>query len=174
MTAMTVFWRGAMAVASLTIAMPATAAGRIVVGQPAPDTEMTLLDGSKVTLSSLRGQVVVLNFWATWCVPCRVELPLLDAYYRRTEKHGLRVFAITTEGSVPVHRMKPLFAALAITPARRVKGAYADVRAVPTNYIVDRAGIVRYAAAAAFGLDDLNRLLIPLLKEAPPADTTGG
>ncbi len=166
-------WRAAIAATLMLAATPATAAGRIVVGQPAPDTEMTLLDGSKVTLSSLRGQVVVLNFWATWCVPCRVELPLLDGYYRRAEKYGLRVFAITTEGSVPVHRMKPLFAALAITPAKRVKGDYANVRAVPTNYIIDRAGIVRYAAAAAFDLDDLNRLLVPLLKEAPPVATTG-
>ena len=173
--AMTVtrWWNGMTAVALLWTAAPA-AAGRIVVGQPAPDTELTLLDGSKVALSSLRGQVVLLNFWATWCVPCRVELPLLDQYYRRTEKHGLRVFAITTEGSVPAYRMKPLFAALAITPAKRVKGEYANVRAVPTNYIIDRAGIVRYAAASAFDLDDLNRLLIPLLKEAPPAGAAGG
>ncbi len=92
MTAMTVFWRGAMAVASLTIAMPATAAGRIVVGQPAPDTDMTLLDDSKVTLSSLRGQVVVLNFWATWCVPCRVELrnrPLVNGNLALVEDAAL-------------------------------------------------------------------------------------
>jgi thiol-disulfide isomerase/thioredoxin len=166
--------RMAIVAAALSAAAPAVAAPKIVVGQTAPDTEMTLLDGSKVNLSSLRGQVVVLNFWATWCVPCRVELPLLDGYYRRAEKYGLRVFAITTEGSVPAYRMKPLFAALAITPAKRVKGEYANVRAVPTNYIIDRAGIVRYAAAAAFDLDDLNRLLVPLLKEAPPAGTTGG
>ena len=172
MTKTTRRWGGTLAAALMWMSTPAAA--KIVVGQPAPDTELTLLDGSKVMLSSLRGQVVLLNFWATWCVPCRVELPLLDQYYRRTEKYGLRVFAITTEGSVPLYRMKPLFVAMAITPAKRVKGDYANVKAVPTNYIIDRAGIVRYAAARAFDLDDLNRLLVPLLKEVPPASDAGG
>ncbi len=143
-----------------------------LIGKPAPDFELTLLDGGRVTLSQLRGQVVVLNFWATWCVPCRAELPLLDAYYRRTKQHGLRVFAVTTEGSVPLFKMKPLFAALAITPIKRIKGRYDLIgSAVPTNYIIDRAGVVRYAKAAALDLDDLNRELVPLLKEAPPPAT---
>ncbi len=63
-----------------------------------------------------------------------------------------------------------LFAALAITPARRVKGAYPLIgNALPTNYVIDRAGVVRYAKAAAFELDDLNTILAPLLAEAPPA-----
>jgi len=140
-----------------------------LIGKPAPEFELTLLDGDKVKLSDLRGQVVVLNFWATWCVPCRAELPLLDAYYRRTKQHGLRVFAVTTENSVPLFKMKPLFAALAITPIRRIKGRYDLIgSAVPTNYIIDRAGVVRYAKAAALDLDDLNRELVPLLKEPPP------
>lgn len=141
-----------------------------LIGKPAPEFELTLLDGGKVKLSALRGQVVVLNFWATWCVPCRVELPLLDAYYRRTKQHGLHVFAVTTEDSVPLFKMKPLFAALAITPVKRIKGRYDLIgSAVPTNYIIDRAGVIRYAKAAALDLDDLNRELVPLLREAPPA-----
>ncbi|WP_277998322.1 TlpA disulfide reductase family protein [Sphingomonas liriopis] len=141
-----------------------------LVGKVAPDFELTLVDGGKVKLSELRGQVVVLNFWATWCGPCRQELPLLDNYYRLTRKHGLRVFAIATEDSVPAYRMKPLFAALAITPAKRIRGKYPLIgNAVPTNYIIDRAGVVRYAKAAALELDDLNANLVPLLREAAPS-----
>ncbi len=133
-------WRGLLIAAAMGWAAPASAATpRIVVGEPAPEAEMTLLDGSKVALSSLRGQVVVLNFWATWCAPCRVELPLLDGYYRRVERHGLRVFAVTTEDSVPLHRLKPVFATLALTPVKRVKGVYSGIKAVPTNYVIDRA-----------------------------------
>ena len=160
----------AMLIVTAASAPPNGSAETSIVGRPAPDFEVTLIDGSKVTLASLRGQVVVLNFWATWCVPCRTELPLPDGFYRRTSQHGLRVFAITTENSLPVFRMKPLFAAMAITPARRIKGKYPLIGdAVPTNYIIDRAGVVRYGKAAALDLDDLNATLIPLLKEAPPS-----
>lgn len=118
-------------------------AGSPVIGKPLPDVELTLVDGSKVRLADLRGQVVLLNFWATWCVPCRRELPLLDAYYRVAQKRGLKMFAVTTEGSVPLYQMKSLFAAMAIPAVRRVKGMSDDMPAVPTSYIIDRAGIVR-------------------------------
>lgn len=162
--------RAALAAALLSVSAASTPPVSPMIGKPAPPMEVTLIDGSKVTLADLRGQVVVLNFWATWCVPCRAELPLLDGFYRQTQKHGLRVFAITTEDSVPTFRLKPLFAAMAITPARRIKGKYPLVgNAVPTNYIIDRAGVVRYAKAAALDLDDLNAHLVPLLREAPPS-----
>ncbi|MBB5716553.1 thiol-disulfide isomerase/thioredoxin [Sphingomonas aerophila] len=134
------------------------------VGQPAPPVELTLISGEKVTLESLKGQVVVLNFWATWCVPCRRELPLLDAYYRKLRDRGLRIYAITIEASAPAG-MKQLFAAMAIPSVRRIKGISSVVPAVPTNIIIDRAGVVRYVKASALELDDLNRELIPLLNE---------
>ncbi len=137
------------------------------VGQPAPDFELTLIDGSKVHLADLKGQVVVLNFWATWCVPCRKELPTLDTYYQLRKAAGLRVFAVTTEDSVPTYQLKPLFAKMSIPPVRRIKGPFAVMGGVPTNYVIDRAGVLRYAKAGAFDLDDLNTILIPLLNERP-------
>ena len=142
------------------------------VGEAAPAFELTLIDGSKVTLDQLRGNVVVLNFWATWCVPCRAELPTLDRYYEIQRPHGLRVFAIATEDSVPLYRLKKLFALMKIPSAKRIKGPYDVLGGVPTNYVVDRAGRLRYAKAAAFDLDDLNATLVPLLLEPVPAGTT--
>jgi cytochrome c biogenesis protein CcmG, thiol:disulfide interchange protein DsbE len=139
------------------------------VGEMAPETVITLVDGTKIKLSELRGQVVVLNFWATWCAPCIKELPLLDRYYRARKDAGLRVYAVTTESSLPLFKLKPLFAAMAIPAARKISGPYADITAVPTNYIIDRAGRIRYAKAASFDLDDLNRELVPLLREPAPA-----
>lgn len=137
------------------------------IGEVAPDFELTLFTGEKVKLSELRGNVVVLNFWATWCVPCRTELPTLDTYYRLTQKHGLRVYAVTTEDSVPLYKLKPLFEKLAIPAVRRVKGPYSVMSGVPTNYVIDRAGVVRYAKAGALDLDTLNTVIIPLLNERP-------
>jgi len=139
------------------------------VGELAPDFELTLVNGGKVKLAELRGQVVVLNFWATWCVPCRAELPALDAYYKAQQKHGLRVFAITTEGSVPEKKLKELFSVMTIEPIHKLKGPYAYIdHAVPTNFVIDRAGKVRYAKAGAFNVDRLNEILVPLLKESAP------
>lgn len=138
-------------------------------GDEAPGFELTLVDGRKVTLAELRGKVVVLNFWATWCGPCKQELPLLDAYYRLQRKHGLEVFAVTTEDSLPLSRLKPVFAAIQIPPVRKLKGPYAVLRGVPMNYIIDRSGRVRYAKAAAFDLDALNSILVPLLNEPAPS-----
>ncbi len=148
-------------------AQPAEA--KISVGKPAPEATLNLVNGQKLHLSSLRGQVVVLNFWATWCVPCRTELPMLDAYYRAQQQHGLRVFAITTEDSVPLASMTRLFRVMAIDPVKRVRGPYEAGDAVPTNIIIDRAGVVRYFKAGAFDLNDLNTLLVPLLREPAPA-----
>ena len=141
------------------------------VGQIAPDFILTLVDGTKIPSSALRGQVVVLNFWATWCVPCRTELPTLDAFYVARKDAGLRVFAVTTEDSLPLYELRKLFAAMHIQPARGLKGPFHEGDAVPTNFVIDRAGRVRYAAAGAFDLAELNRVIIPLLNE--PAPTTG-
>lgn len=138
------------------------------VGETAPPFELTLIDGSKVSSDELRGQVVVLNFWATWCGPCKRELPLLDAYYEAQKSHGLKVFAIATEDSLQPYQLKKLFAVMHMQSARRIKGPYATMTGVPTNFIIDRAGRLRYAKANAFDLDALNTLLVPLLQEPPP------
>ena len=157
------------AIALLAAASPSVAGPVVKIGQPAPEATLTMLNGDPVKLSSLRGQVVVLNYWATWCVPCRKELPLLDRYYRIQAKNGLRVFAVTTEDSLPAKVLKPLFGALAITPVRRIRGPY-EYTAVPTNIVIDRAGIVRYAKAGGFDLQDMNEILVPLLNEKAPTN----
>jgi len=158
-------------ITSLALASPAIAATP-KVGQIAPNAQIETVAHAKFDLDSLRGQVVVINFWATWCVPCRAELPLLDSYARVQKQYGLVVLAATTEDSVPEYQMKKLFAMMSITPVHRLKGPYAPLGAVPTNFIIDRAGMLRYAKAGAFTLDELNDILVPLLRETPPATTT--
>ena len=137
-----------------------------------PDAVLRLADGNKVHLSELRGQIVVLNFWATWCVPCRTELPLLDGYFRAAQKHcwPLRVFAVATEDGVYKYKLTKLFRLLAITQTDRINGGlFGDMDGLPTNYVIDKAGVLRYAKAGAFDLDGLNDVIVPLVNE--PAQT---
>lgn len=177
--------RGRMPARSIALAMAAMlamtpwtagagdrAGNKPIVGQAAPPFELTLVDGSKLNLADLKGQVVLLNFWATWCVPCRTELPTLDSYYAIQQPQGLKVFAITTEGSVPVAQLKKLFAAMHMPSARRIKGPYGPLTGVPTNFVIDRAGVLRYAKSGALDLDRLNALLVPLLNEQPTGNGT--
>jgi len=161
--------RKALRVAAALVALSLSAASP-KIGQPAPEGIITLIDKSKVSLSSLRGQVVILNFWATWCAPCREELPLLDRYYQLVASRGIRVFAIEVGDVATPGDLKKLFSMLHLTPARAIKGPYHLIQdAIPTNYIIDRAGKLRYAKASALDLDDLNRELVPLINEpAPP------
>ena len=156
---------------AIAIAASTAAAARTPkVGEPAPPATITTYDGQKISLAELKGQVVVLNFWATWCVPCRAELPLLNAAARQKADNGLRVFAIATEDSVPPQYLKQLAANLSFPLVRRMRGAYDVIgNAVPTNYVIDRAGIVRYAQAGAFTTESMNATLIPILREPPPA-----
>jgi cytochrome c biogenesis protein CcmG, thiol:disulfide interchange protein DsbE len=147
------------------------------VGQAAPDFTVTTLDGKKLSLGDFKGQVLVINFWATWCGPCRQELPLLNSYFNLQAAEGLRILAVTTEDSAPLSQLKRLAAVVNFPMARQMRGPYEAIRAVPTNYVIDRRGILRYAKAGAFDLDALNEILVPLLRESPGdepnVETTG-
>jgi len=162
-----------MCFAALTCAA-AAAAGEPVVGQAAPDFQVATADGKVLTLADFKGEVLVLSFWATWSAPCKRELPLLDSYYRIQEKSGLRVLAVTTEDPVPPRKLQAAVATLAMPVVQRFKGDYLPVKAIPTNYVIDREGILRYAKAAAWTLDDLNAILVPLLRGHESLDDTEG
>jgi len=147
------------------VAIPAFAES-VTVGSSAPDFSATTLDGKPVALADFKGQVVLLNFWATWCAPCKKELPLLEGYYRVQGKYGLRVVAVSTERSVPPEKLRPLAEHLTLTMVRDFRGPYGAIGgAVPTNFVIDRDGVVRYAESGAFTLDKLNQVLVPLLQQ---------
>ena len=157
---------GAVAIAAFATSASATS---LKVGQRAPNVELVLSNGTHLHLADLRGQVVVLNYWATWCAPCRTELPLLDGYYAAASKRGwpLRIFAVATEDSVPKSQLKKLFSVLSISPTDRIHGGpFGDVAELPTNYVIDKSGVLRYAQSGAFDLDGLNDVLVPLLNDA--------
>jgi cytochrome c biogenesis protein CcmG, thiol:disulfide interchange protein DsbE len=111
MTAMSMVKRLACFVAlALACAMTAAQANDLVINGPAPDFTATTFDGREVTLADFKGQVLIINFWATWCGPCKEELPLLNNYYAAAKQrdYGLKILAITTEDSLPAFKLRPL------------------------------------------------------------------
>src|SRR5580692_3179797 len=127
-------WGLAAAAVALGVAGGAQAAPK--VGQPAPDFTVTTFGGKTVKLADLKGDVIILNFWATWCGPCRNELPLLEAYFRIEADSGFQVLAVATEDSVSDAQLKPLAAKLTIPFVKRMRGPYHELDGVPTNYVI--------------------------------------
>jgi cytochrome c biogenesis protein CcmG/thiol:disulfide interchange protein DsbE len=135
------------------------------IDQPAPDFQTTTFDGGKLSLADLKGQVVVLNFWATWCGPCKRELPLLEDYYRKQHAAGLVVLAVATEDSLTPSQLRPLAKVLTLQMVKRFKGDYGDIKYLPTNFVIDRKGVLRYAETGGFTEESIDEVLRPLLAE---------
>jgi peroxiredoxin len=118
-----------------------------VVGAPAPNFTLRGLDGADVTLADLRGQVVLLNFWATWCGPCEAEMPAIQDRYETFKDSGLTVLAVNLaepEADVRafVERLGLTFTIL-LDPSETVFDLY-RVRGYPTTFLVDRAGTISH------------------------------
>jgi peroxiredoxin len=123
---------------------PALAAG---ASEPAPDFELPLRGGGSVKLSALRGQVVMINFWASWCAPCRQEFPILDEMYRKYQPMGFTLVGVNVESETgDAERFlasMPVSFPVAFDSENSVSGQY-GVSAMPTTLLVDRKGNVRW------------------------------
>lgn len=115
-------------------------------GSLAPDFILERLEGGDLRLSDLRGQAVVLNFWATWCVSCRKEIPQLVAAYDRYRDQGLEIVAVDLQESKAIVRSYAqdfgMDFPIVIDKDGRVAKAY-RLLGVPTTFFIDREGVVR-------------------------------
>ncbi len=124
----------------------ATPAPAPIVGAPAPNFELENLDGEGVSLTSLHGQVVLINFWATWCGPCVVEMPALEQQYQTFKDTGFTVLAVNVDEPLPdVSAFAieyDLTFSILLDPGAVVNDLY-RVRAYPTTFLIDRDGYIR-------------------------------
>ncbi|GBU28046.1 thiol-disulfide oxidoreductase ResA [Treponema sp. R8-4-B8] len=109
------------------------------------DFNLPLLDGTKISLSQFKGKVIFLNFWATWCGPCRSEMPSMEAVYKRLKDKGFEILAINlgdsrSEVSAFMNEYKLSFPA--ILDEKSATGYHYNVQAIPTTYIIDRRGLI--------------------------------
>jgi peroxiredoxin len=136
--------RGLSAVFALVISMNVYGA---TVGQPAPDFTLKNMQGQNINLTEQRGNIIVINFWASWCGPCRKEMPVLQELQDKYQDLGIQVWGINVEQENQAGRdflanldlSFPIF----FDATNKLSATY-QVDAMPTTVIVDRDGIVRY------------------------------
>ena len=133
-----------VALLAVGLAGPAMA---VTIQDDAPDFTLKSLEGSNLRLEEYRGQVVLINFWASWCGPCRQEMPLLDRLHQRYVDTGFAVLGINVEGEEAparelIDRIPVTFPVL-IDEGQLVSELY-KLEAMPSTVVVDRDGVVRY------------------------------
>ena len=131
----------AMLFAAGQIQAASTAAG------PAPDFTLKSNSGKNIKLSELRGQVVMINFWASWCGPCRQEMPLLDQLYQRYQPMGFTLLGVNVEedsgAADKILKEIPVSFPVLYDNKSKVSESY-QVQAMPSTFLIDRDGKLRY------------------------------
>lgn len=140
------------------------------VGSAAPDFELPDRNGNAVHLSALAGSVVVVNFWASWCQPCREEMPILQAISEKYADQGLVVLGVNTtytdsldEALAFVDELKLTFPILFDETGEVGERKY-RVYGLPTSYWIDREGVIRSVQLGAMTEDQMLEILTPLLE----------
>jgi cytochrome c biogenesis protein CcmG/thiol:disulfide interchange protein DsbE len=130
----------------LASAVFASASSAPSINDAAPALVLTELGGQTFDLSKLRGKVVLVNYWATWCAPCRREMPILDAFYRRYHAQGLEMIGISADLPQDFAKMRTMSDALAYptsTLDRISENGFGQPEGFPLTYVIDRDGVVR-------------------------------
>lgn len=140
-----------------------------LVSYPAPVLSLYDLDGAEHSISDYRGQVVLINLWATWCPPCQAEMPLLQKYHERHLKEGFTVVAIE-DGETPaevkafVVKYGLTFPVLLDPDHKATDEAFKTIN-LPTSYVISREGQVRLLWYGAISESNLEKYVTPLIEE---------
>jgi len=148
-------------------------------GDLAPDFELHSLDGGMVTLSSLRGRPVLLNFWATWCTPCRVEMPWLVALDQQYRGRGIQIIGVSLDDAGGEHQVATFAKDKGVTypvllADSTVANLYGGVRFMPQSFFIDRDGRIKMTTIGLTSKEDLEDGVKALLAgDSTPKLTSG-
>ncbi|OJZ04339.1 MAG: hypothetical protein BGP20_08470 [Thiobacillus sp. 63-78] len=142
--------------------------------RPAPPWQVALTDGRTLTSDALKGKVVLVNFWATWCPYCRKEKPVIDTFWHDYRDKGFEVVSISVDD--PPEKIAEWmhdkdYAFMAAPTNASVTAAFGHVTTVPTSFILDADGHVRHRIAGQVHYPRLEKLVAPLLHPAAQAGT---
>ncbi|MHB1093454.1 TlpA family protein disulfide reductase [Thiobacillus sp.] len=129
--------------------------------------QVTLTDGRALTSDSLKGKVVLVNFWATWCPYCRKEKPVIDEFWRDYQGRGFEVVSISIDDppeKIAAWMQDKDYAFMAAPTSPSVADAFGSVQSVPTSFIVDAEGHIRHRIAGQVHYARLKELVTPLLR----------
>ena len=145
------------------------------LGQPAPALVIEELNGNTFDLAAHRGRVTIVNFWATWCPPCRKEMPALNAFYRHYHDRGLEMIGISADRPHDRSEVKKVMKSFSY-PAAMLDDAksdgFGDPSALPVTYVVDAQGVIRVKFTPGenpLTEQTLAAAVLPLLPTVTPA-----
>ena len=147
------------AIALLLVACAETSADYGEIGKPAPSYGAVTLQGDSVDLAQLKGDVVLLNVWATWCIPCRREIPELQALHQQYSARGLRVVGVSVDEGGADADVESFAKDFAMTytilrdPGENVSNVF-RIPGVPASFLIDREGVVRWRHLGPFKADN--------------------
>ncbi len=147
-------------------------AADLTVGSPAPDMQATLLDSTdSFQLVQKRGKTVIVNFWATWCAPCRAEMPAIQTYYDKHKSEGLEILAISMDEPRELQEVRKIAQQfsfhVALKSQANLKG-FGRIWRMPTTFVIDKDGVLRkngHVGDAEITLAELESLVTPLLSK---------